>query len=347
MIQDEVAQKAETAEEEAEFFDLILPNAAEETIDEITIAESKSIVAEEEYDETPICLNAGNICKKIGISTEDYNIFLNEYIDTALSLEKDLQSTEGEKRAYAIDILSHLSNVLHLPVISEIVTKIENTSENDLDTHIKSFYAALSRLTTSPSQTEEEEIISITKTDSDIGLNIEIKKEIEPVDSIDIESMDLFKEEPVEEAIEETIEEPIEEALFIPETASDKATDEGFGTINLDDVKPIHFDFQLEEAANELSLPVELIEEFVHDFIEQSHVETQKMLEAYQKGDLDTIQKIGHLLKGTSSNLRINPLSDTLYEIQFCEDSEKLESFIRDYWGHFLSLETQIKLTSK
>jgi len=103
----------------------------------------------------------------------------------------------------------------------------------------------------------------------------------------------------------------------------------------------------MEAAANDLSLPVELIEEFVHDFLEQAHIETDKMLEAYEKGDLDTIQKIGHLLKGTASNLRINPLSDTLYEIQFCEDSNNLEKLIKEYWGHFLSFETQINFTTK
>ena len=70
------------------------------------------------------------------------------------------------------------------------------------------------------------------------------------------------------------------------------------------------------------------------------------MLEAYEKGDLDAIQKIGHLLKGASSNLRINALSDTLYEIQFCEDSTNLEAYIKAYWGHFLSFETQIDVIS-
>jgi hypothetical protein len=71
------------------------------------------------------------------------------------------------------------------------------------------------------------------------------------------------------------------------------------------------------------------------------------MLAAYEKGDLETIQKIGHLLKGTSSNLRINPLSDTLYEIQFNEDIDKVPELVKHYWGHFLSLENQIKLISK
>ena len=71
------------------------------------------------------------------------------------------------------------------------------------------------------------------------------------------------------------------------------------------------------------------------------------MLEAYEKGDLDAIQKIGHLLKGASSNLRINALSDTLYQIQFCEDSSNLDAFIKDYWGHFLSFEIQINALAK
>ena len=71
------------------------------------------------------------------------------------------------------------------------------------------------------------------------------------------------------------------------------------------------------------------------------------MLAAYEKGDLETVQKIGHLLKGTSSNLRITPLSDTLYEIQFNEDIDKVPELVKHYWGHFLSLENQIKLISK
>jgi hypothetical protein len=114
--------------------------------------------------------------------------------------------------------------------------------------------------------------------------------------------------------------------------------------IDLSDIKPIHFDFSMETAANELSLPVDLIEEFVNDFIEQAHEETEKMLTAYDEGDLDRVNKIGHLLKGTSSNLRITPLADTLYKIQFCENLDELEPLIKDYWGHFIAFETHIKM---
>jgi len=315
-------ESSDTEENDDALFDLILPSTPEEVIDSITITEDKHVerVADRQ---APIIIDAIKISQNIGISTEDYNTFLNEYIDTALSLEEDLQSTQEEKRSNAISTLSHLSNVLHLPVVSEIVTQIKNATAESQNTHIKSFYTTLGRLTTSPLETVEEETSSILEIDSD--------RKVEAIDSTDIENIDLFKEEP----------------LSIQKDKSVTPISGSFGTIDLDDVKPIHFDFQMEQAANDLSLPVELIEEFVHDFIDQAQIETKKMLEAYEKGDLDTIQKIGHLLKGTSSNLRINTLSDVLYEIQFCEDISKMEELIKQYWGHFLSLKTQVNITSK
>ncbi|HIP18769.1 MAG TPA: Hpt domain-containing protein [Sulfurovum sp.] len=291
-----IEEPAEEKEEEISIFEDETPfdlisddhDLAEETVQaEKTVVETLDTGA----DDAAIFIDIEKISQKIGISAEDYNSFLNEYIDTALTLEEDLKSTDRDARSHAISTISHLSNVLHLPVISEIMQAIENADEKTQGSHIQSFYNTLARLTTS----------QVTQS-------------------------------------------AVPEEVTAPAPAPSR---ESFGTIDLSDVKPIHFDFQLEEAANDLSLPVELIEEFVTDFIDQAHTETDKMLEAYEKGDLDTIQKIGHLLKGTSSNLRINPLADTLYKIQFCEESSQLEELIKDYWGHFISFEHQIKLTSK
>ncbi len=257
-------------------------------------------------DTAEILIDIEKVSQRIGVSEEDYNTFLNEYIDTALYLEEDLQGTDNEKRTAALGTLSHLSDLLQLPTMADIIAKIDAAPENKQREIIDVFYAALSRITTSKSpQTFSEE----PKTEEH---------------ELELELFDSIEEKP---------------ALEVNEN--------GFGSISLEGIKPIHFDFRLEEAANDLSLPVDLIEEFVHDFIEQAHIETEKMLKAYEKGDLDTIQKIGHLLKGASSNLRINALSDTLYKIQFCEDSSDLEHYIKDYWGHFLSFEIQINALAK
>ena len=309
--EDEADEAIEIAEDDNELFDLAPENEAEISIagmedsfdisteDTDTFDLGLSMEEDEALNDEPdtsdtaeILIDIEKISQQIGISPEDYDAFLNEYIDTALNLEKDLQSTDTEKRSNAVGTLSHLGDVLQLPVVRNIITSIDTAPADKQREIIESFYAALSRVTTSQLPQEEPKI-------------------------------DLFDAE-----------EEVEPAVTISE--------HGFGSISLKGIKPIHFDFQLEEAANDLSLPVELIEEFVHDFIEQAHAETKKMLKAYEEGDLDAIQKIGHLLKGASSNLRINALSDTLYQIQFCEDSSDLEQYIKDYWGHFLSFEIQI-----
>ncbi len=297
------AQPASKTAEEDELFELLLPDEAADTIDEIpeAIPAPEQSVTETEEDNTPIVIDIQKVSAMIGITPEDYNLFLNEYIDTAINLEKELQSPETEKRTAAIKTLSHLSDVLHLPKVNEIMEAIQTADTASQQSHIATLYATLSRLTThqessaSPAETPQTEELSIGEA--------------------------------------------------VPEPTAPSS--EGFGTIDLSDVQPIHFDFQLEEAANDLSLPVELIEEFVNDFIAQAKVETPKMLEAYEKGELETIQKIGHLLKGAASNLRITPLADTLYEIQFCNDSSQLEPLIKNYWAHFLSFENQMNLISK
>jgi hypothetical protein len=292
MEEESLPQAKEEDQEEDDLYNLILPSNAEETIHEMDEIEGTPTA------NAPVYIDVAEISQSIGISPDDYNTFLTEYIDTALSLEDDLKSDEKSKRTAATHTLFHLSNVLRIPVITEIIEQLKYTEEDDIESSIQSFYDTLSRLTT-----------------------------VEP-----------------ETALPDTATAPLPEA---EEKGVEEETSEGFGTIDLSDVKPIHFDFQLNEAANELSLPEELIEEFIHDFINQAHEETDKMLQAYQKGDLETIQKIGHLLKGTSSNLRINPLADTLYEIQFCDDSSKLEALIKEYWGHFLAFETQFNLKSQ
>jgi hypothetical protein len=295
-------------------FDLTIPNAPEETIDEISLEDTETLTVESlsiehdtpiVHDTTPIIIYVDEVSESIGISSNDYNTFLNEYIDTAISLESDLQSTNQATRSSAIETLTQLADVLELPAVNEIISQLDIVSPEKSKGIIESFYATLSRLTTQ-------------------------KK--------DVTTMETFA--PKEPSIEKK-----HINLEVPKVAA-KDNEEGFGTITLDGIKPIHFDFRLEEAANDLSLPVELIEEFVYDFIEQAHIETEKMLVAYEKGDLDAIQKIGHLLKGASSNLRINALSDTLYQIQFCEDSSKLEALIKRYWGQFLAFEQQIDIIS-
>jgi len=261
-------------------------------------------------DTSAIIIEIEKVSKDIGISTQDYKLFLNEYIDTAISLEKDIRSTDSEKSSLAITSLLQLSSTLQLPLVNVIMQEIIADLPNK-DERIDSLYELLSRLTIDESPIEE----SLIKNEA----VLEKSKGEEASSLRDFDKKD-FKA---------------------------KSEDESFGKITLQDINPIPFPFELSEAANDLSLPVELIEEFVRDFIEQTHVEIDNILVAYEKGDLKTIQKIGHMLKGASSNLCINTLSDTLHEIEFCNDSANLENLIKQYWGQFLALEQKIDYLAK
>jgi len=133
---------------------------------------------------------------------------------------------------------------------------------------------------------------------------------------------------------------------IVPEP-EEETYDNQICSLVLDDIKPIHFDFQLEKAAQDLSLPVDLIEEFVNDFIAQAHEEKMSFIDACNRGDIDTIHRVGHKLKGAASNLRINPLAETLEEIQFCEDKSRFEPLLKKYWGQFLAFELFMDSISK
>lgn len=292
--EESIPEVVDTIDEADEPFDLL-----GETTENIDLDVTPEEIIEEDGE---IVVDIANISQTMGISDEDYTSFLNEYIDTALELEEDLQSDDADTRNGAIMTLSDLSEIMHLPEISNIMGNIHASTPEQQKGYIGSLYTTLSRLTTQSSSNEAVEM--------ELFDSIEAPPKIEDLK---------VKAEP---------------------------NPNSFGTIDLSDVKAKHFDFQLEEAANDLSLPVELIEEFVHDFIEQAHIETKKMLEAYEEGDLAKIQAIGHLLKGASSNLRINALSDTLYKIQFCENENGLDDLIKEYWAHFLSFETQINVIS-
>jgi HPt (histidine-containing phosphotransfer) domain-containing protein len=126
-----------------------------------------------------------------------------------------------------------------------------------------------------------------------------------------------------------------------------KETNEEFNLnvkqISLDNVPELPISYSPQTAADELNLPVVLIEEFVDDFIEQARQDKDHLLTSYYQQDMDNIHELGHKLKGAASNLRINELSDILEEIQFCSDYAQLENLFIKYWGHFLSLEGYMK----
>jgi len=285
----------------------------------------------------PIYLDVNKISKEIGLTVSDYKLYLDSFIDQSIIDEKRL--LEGNDKA--IKNLSNLALTLKIPHINILLLKIQKLSHRERMPLIDQYYTKLALLTLEKPEDYEEDL-------PDNILEEENKKVEKQEEILNARFSDLLKNiEPEEELKEEFFlneeEKPLEKkSKIVPSNnilEKQLKSSSEVKEISLDNITPLPISYSPQTAADELNLPVVLIEEFVDDFIEQAHHDKDHLLASYYQKDMDNIHELGHKLKGAASNLRIDELADILEEIQFCKDHSKLEELFIKYWGHFLSLE--------
>ncbi len=77
--------------------------------------------------------------------------------------------------------------------------------------------------------------------------------------------------------------------------------------------------------------------------VNQGHEYIPELIDAYQNGDLDKLQKTAHMLKGAASNLRIEPMVQNLYDLQFDNDLSRAPRRIKLFAGQLISLDQYLK----
>ena len=92
-------------------------------------------------------------------------------------------------------------------------------------------------------------------------------------------------------------------------------------------------------AANELGLPVDLIEEFIGDFIQQSHDFKNDLFSASAQGDNNTLHILSHKLKGVAANLRVENALECLSVINASSDSVEIEANLKYFYEIIAKLE--------
>ena len=266
-----------------------------------------------------IYLDVDKISEEIGLSVNDYKLYLDSFIDQSIIDEKRL--LEGNDKV--VKNLSNLALTLKIPHINILLLKIQKLSHRERMPLIDKYYTKLALLTLEkPENYEDEKIEDIFEEDKNHN---EDKEEI-----LNARFSDLLRNLDEKESVPEVINKELIQSSDVKQ-------------ISLDNVDELPISYSPQTAADELNLPVVLIEEFVDDFIEQARQDKDHLLTSYYQKDLENIHELGHKLKGAASNLRINELSDILEEIQFCSDYTRLENLFVKYWGHFLSLESYMK----
>ncbi len=92
-------------------------------------------------------------------------------------------------------------------------------------------------------------------------------------------------------------------------------------------------------AADELGLPVDLIEEFIGDFIKQAHEFKDQLFKAIDNEDFDNIKVLSHKLKGVAANLRIEDSFEVLRNVNETSDIKECEANLKSFYLTIAKLE--------
>lgn len=152
-----------------------------------------------------------------------------------------------------------------------------------------------------------------------------------------------------EEQPEITVKAPVKETEPFPEQIVPKKADiPMLGDIHYSSAEQEYIDhhaiastykFDPTIAANELGLPVDLIEEFIGDFIQQSHDFKDDLFDAVLKGDINNLKILSHKLKGVAANLRIEDAFETLSIINTSGDMTEIEANLKYFYTIIAKLE--------
>ena len=131
---------------------------------------------------------------------------------------------------------------------------------------------------------------------------LDIVDEVDEKEEVDLNFEDIDKEEDVSVAPVET---PVKKVAVVRQVLNNT---------------PVDYIYNPQVASDELGLPVDLIEEFIQDFINQSYEFKDELYKSIDENDMDHIKVLSHKLKGVAANLRIEDAFEVLATINTSDD---------------------------
>ncbi|MCD6191173.1 MAG: Hpt domain-containing protein [Sulfurimonas sp.] len=99
-----------------------------------------------------------------------------------------------------------------------------------------------------------------------------------------------------------------------------------------DDGFDYSYNFDPQVASDELGLPIDLIEEFIQDFIAQAKEFKDELYSSLDEGDTDNVKILSHKLKGVAANLRIEDAFNTLSIINTSSDITEVGKYLNIFY---------------
>ena len=174
----------------------------------------------------------------------------------------------------------------------------------------EAYYINLLNIKSLSESLEEESACEISKAFNPL----EIKYDEKPIEDIQISELDLGKSIVIEDTYEE-----VDLEIKIVEPIKDIK--------NYDS-----YQFNPDIASAELGLPVDLVIEFVQDFIVQATSFKNEFYNAISSQDYQESQTLSHKLKGVAANLRIQDAHEILSDINQSEDFTQIKKDIDNFY---------------
>jgi len=247
-----------------------------------------------------------------------------------ITIESFYLLSESSEKAYSVNF----SNVREL-------TKEEsqNISDDILDRPVKAPRAVTS------SYEEPEESVSIQEEDT-----YEATPQPEPTPSampepeprpapvedlkldLDMDEDEVPDFEPVREELVSTPEPSVEDDFKIELEDDIEEISSAAPEIPADDDFVNDYVYDPHVASDELGLPIDLIEEFIQDFINQAYEFKDELYESLNDGELDKVRILSHKLKGVAANLRIEDAFDVLVIVNTDNDVNKVSTNLNRFY---------------
>jgi len=224
-----------------------------------------------------------------------------------INLHNLRELSHKESESIAGDIIQR-----EAPVATQAAKQIFNTPE-----HSDSFEEEISQEQEIETPSSSEALVV---DDYDAPLEIDISEEDEVLLTVDDFDDDLVTPQH-ENGIQEDLQAPLE-ISFDDDLDDDLMLDVSSDVHEISTVEPLTqtvqesfengYVYDPSVASEELGLPLDLIEEFIQDFIEQAKEFKDDLYNAVEEGNFDNLKILSHKLKGVAANLRIEDALEAL-----------------------------------
>lgn len=139
-------------------------------------------------------------------------------------------------------------------------------------------------------------------------------------------SLEVEEEEKYKDFVAEPIVEKVQETVKAPVVKVEKITQEEEAEEEKDTSPFANYVFDPRVASQDLGLPIDLVEEFIQDFIAQANSFKNELYESAKAGNIDNLKIQSHKLKGVAANLRVEDALDALTIINSSKDDKEIKA---------------------